>query len=768
MRLLPAIAALCLLLCAGHARGGALTLDDLLSAEDLGAVGFDPAERWMVVERRRAYDAAPAFDTEAAITIGRTDLLRLDLTRSGQVEPLLPSLTDGGYKAGPFSPDGAFLLVYRMAGETWDAGIVTMATGEVRWLGLSAELPVLGRAAQWRTGRELLLIVRADGDLPLDLRRGRQAPERIGQGWRTTAAGSAPAVTAIGSGAFLGLRPRTPPMSLVRVDAVTGAARALAKGEFDDLEISPSGSQVALVRQEEDLQPKPGVLVRVGDATRRRNVLLLDLGRETASIPCPSCDVAPLLLTWSPRGDQLLVYARGAGQTWSAGQLTRLVFGSSPRPVAPAVARPELEYTSDGIAYVRAGWMGDHVVAPRQIGLGAESPEPRTELGDGARQLVNPATPARARQPGELPAGAEPLALGRTLTAFRVRDRRGVETLGLIDAPGSRRDLLVLNGALAERDPPDIVPVIVEDPSGTARTSWLYLPHDRATGARLPLVVLPYPGVSYATAPLSYGSGPASLQSSPYLLAARGYAALVPSLPRDRDAGEPAVGLGAQVLAIVDSAIATGAVDPDRLALWGHSFGGYGALTISGQTDRFGSVIAKAAVVDLQAFRGAFIPHHAAAPEDGYALNFGTGWTELGQGRLRVGPDRNPERYRRNSPVGLAERIHAPVLLIAGDQDEVPIGQSQAMFAALYRQGKDAELVTYWGERHLISSPANLRDLYGRVFAWLDLTLDVDGGSPGSPRRQARPGFTDAQRGRQAASVAPPMPGPTPPTSPGP
>ncbi|MDP3748643.1 MAG: prolyl oligopeptidase family serine peptidase [Phenylobacterium sp.] len=77
-----------------------------------------------------------------------------------------------------------------------------------------------------------------------------------------------------------------------------------------------------------------------------------------------------------------------------------------------------------------------------------------------------------------------------------------------------------------------------------------------------------------------------------------------------------------------------------------------------------------------------------------------------------------------------ADRISAPLLLIAGDQDEVSVTQSQAMFSALYRQGKDTQLITYWGERHLISSPANLRDLYVRAFDWLGRTLTPAAGSP--------------------------------------
>ena len=58
-------------------------------------------------------------------------------------------------------------------------------------------------------------------------------------------------------------------------------------------------------------------------------------------------------------------------------------------------------------------------------------------------------------------------------------------------------------------------------------------------------------------------------------------------------------------------------------------------------------------------------------------------------------------------------------MLIHGDQDEVGVNQSEEMFAALYRQGKTAQLVTYWGEGHAIISPANVRDFYERVLRFL-------------------------------------------------
>ncbi len=57
------------------------------------------------------------------------------------------------------------------------------------------------------------------------------------------------------------------------------------------------------------------------------------------------------------------------------------------------------------------------------------------------------------------------------------------------------------------------------------------------------------------------------------------------------------------------------------------------------------------------------------------------------------------------------------------DRDYVPPGQAEELFSALYRQQKDVVLVTYRGEGHVLSSPANIRDFYDTVWAWLDEVL---------------------------------------------
>ena len=92
---------------------------------------------------------------------------------------------------------------------------------------------------------------------------------------------------------------------------------------------------------------------------------------------------------------------------------------------------------------------------------------------------------------------------------------------------------------------------------------------------------------------------------------------------------------------------------------------------------------------------------------------------------MGVPPWKDPERYIRNSPLFSADKIQTPLMLIHGDDDFVDVGQPQELFNALQRQGKDSVFVRYWGEGHTFGSPANIRDMWQRIFAWFDDYLDI-------------------------------------------
>ncbi|HET8670967.1 MAG TPA: prolyl oligopeptidase family serine peptidase, partial [Candidatus Saccharimonadales bacterium] len=86
-------------------------------------------------------------------------------------------------------------------------------------------------------------------------------------------------------------------------------------------------------------------------------------------------------------------------------------------------------------------------------------------------------------------------------------------------------------------------------------------------------------------------------------------------------------------------------------------------------------------------------------------------------------------RYLRNSPLFYVERVQTPLLIIQGDLDYVAMQQGEQFFTALYRQGKRARFARYWGEDHVFQSPANVRDMWQQIYAWLDEHLSQQKGS---------------------------------------
>jgi dipeptidyl aminopeptidase/acylaminoacyl peptidase len=391
------------------------------------------------------------------------------------------------------------------------------------------------------------------------------------------------------------------------------------------------------------------------------------------------------------------------------------------RRLDPAFNRPVREASpgdGDRLAYVAARASAAYVSDGERI----------------AQASADGLGPARTIPPGGLALVTEP-----DLILAKVTDPTGVSAL-VADRDGELRRLLQVNVGYSGIRFSRLVAVPFVGSRGERLTAWLYLPADLPPTAKAPLVVMPYPGDVYATAPSAYAPGSPVLEVNPHLLTAAGYAVLVPSMPRDWTNHEPSAGLADQVLAAVDAAALVAPIDPDRLALWGHSYGGYAALAIASQTTRFKSVIESSGKSDLISAYGTFLPQARSAPEAGTSPIDTMGWMENGQGDLGVAPAEDIDLYARNSPAFHADRISAPVLMIHGDMDFVPLAQGEEMFSALYRQDKDAVLVTLWGEGHNATSPANIRRMYAWMLWWLGQTLGPGATStPGGALPMPRP-----------------------------
>ena len=423
-----------------------------------------------------------------------------------------------------------------------------------------------------------------------------------------------------------------------------------------------------------------------------------------------------------------------------------------------AAVAPALTRNLEGSVYLRAEWRG---AAPFVLSAGpagrwraaaggaasdAAVPHPGAPAEPGTRLQMNP--PRRSsvvRIEGEIasmgadgrilvrwrpPTGGEVLAGGGDQLLAKITSPKGVTTLIRI-SPGGEAVLATLNPRLEEVEPARIEPVRHGGPRGEPLVSWLYRP---PTGTPRGLVVIPYRGSVYAAPPSLYAPEAINTYRNAQILVGAGYAVLAPSLPYDAPTTGPAQGVADDILRAVDAADAQAGLDPAKVALYGHSFGALSAVAAASQSDRFASVIAAAGVQDEVASWGEFVLHNWVSPEDGPSSPLSAGKVESGQAGLAVPPWRAPERYRDASNLFAADRITAPVLLIHGDLDDIRATQSQALFTALYRQRKDAALLTYWGEGHTFASPANIRDLYASILDWLALTLD-----PPAPNGGPRP-----------------------------
>jgi dipeptidyl aminopeptidase/acylaminoacyl peptidase len=172
--------------------------------------------------------------------------------------------------------------------------------------------------------------------------------------------------------------------------------------------------------------------------------------------------------------------------------------------------------------------------------------------------------------------------------------------------------------------------------------------------------------------------------------ASNGYIILQPDIVYDL--GYPGQSALKCVLPAVQKVLAMGFVDPARVGIQGHSWGGYQISYMITKTNIFRAVEAGASVGDMFGGYG--------------GIRWGTGMSrafqyEKTQSRIGVPPWKNPLIYLENSPLFWIENIHTPYLTMANDEDDaVPWQQGIEFFTAMRRLGKEAYMFVYNGEKH--------------------------------------------------------------------
>ncbi len=248
---------------------------------------------------------------------------------------------------------------------------------------------------------------------------------------------------------------------------------------------------------------------------------------------------------------------------------------------------------------------------------------------------------------------------------------------------------------------------------GVMLSGMMHLPpgYDQARDGRLPLVVWAYP--------FDYGSPDTASQVradtfeftrltalGPALFALRGYAVLA-------DATMPVIGdpetmndtyveqtttAAVKHVAALDEA---GIIDPARVAVGGHSYGGFMTANLLAHTDEFAAGIARSG-----AYNRTLTPF-------GFQTERRSFWEA-------------PAVYDQVSPFRYAHQITAPLLLIHGERDAnsgtYPI-QSERLFQAIQGNGGTARLVVLPHEGHAYLARESVLHLLAEEFGWLERWL---------------------------------------------
>ncbi len=239
---------------------------------------------------------------------------------------------------------------------------------------------------------------------------------------------------------------------------------------------------------------------------------------------------------------------------------------------------------------------------------------------------------------------------------------------------------------------------------GLTIPAYLTLPRDAPAGAR-PLIVYPHGGPTSRT----------TMAFNPFtqFFASRGYAVFQMNFRGSEGFGRSHMTAGYQKWGlemqddIVDGVrwlIDQGIADPDRICIYGASYGGYAALIGAVKTpDLFRCAMSFAGVTDL----GLLIRQRKK-----YKYN------DLNEPKYN--DDSAGGGLKANSPLFNVESIRVPVLLVHGDRDRiVAVEHAKKMAAALAKAGKEHDLLILEGSGHNLRNGASRAALMSKIGGFL-------------------------------------------------
>lgn len=172
------------------------------------------------------------------------------------------------------------------------------------------------------------------------------------------------------------------------------------------------------------------------------------------------------------------------------------------------------------------------------------------------------------------------------------------------------------------------------------------------------------------------------------------------------------------VVPAVRKVLEDGKVDPERVGLFGHSWGAYQTAFIVTQTDIFAAGVAGAPLTNMMSMS--------------MSIYWNSGGTDAkifheSQGRMDRPFWNDVDTYIANSPIFSIESLNTPLLVAFGDNDgAVDWQQGIEMYNAARLAQRPYVMLVYPGENHGLAEEPNQVDYHHRVREWFRTYLKGD------------------------------------------
>ncbi|MGA8728162.1 MAG: S9 family peptidase [Terracidiphilus sp.] len=302
---------------------------------------------------------------------------------------------------------------------------------------------------------------------------------------------------------------------------------------------------------------------------------------------------------------------------------------------------------------------------------------------------------------GGTPVGPEYAGTGSQM-AFTVGDPTHARNIAVPDGDHLRKLTHEGDTQLAAIELGPVRTVQWKSKAGTALEGIATFPSGYVQGKKYPFLVLPHGGPE--------ANDELGLDPLARIIAGLGYVVLQPEY-------RGSTGYGAEFLAAIyqhfgdrayedvdsatDYAIAQGWADPNHLAIFGWSAGGFMTSWTVTQTSRYKAAVEGAGITDWGPFLWT---------SDIQQIDYDARWT-----------DEDPEAFRKFSAVAFADKVTTPLLILHGEADErVPTFQGVEFFQILAARGKTVRFVTYPGSPHFPTLWEQRLNIFEEITDWLN------------------------------------------------